>query len=136
MPTVFPCRVAKEISYSGDRECTISVAVSGDSADPDKDGFENLLEYVQALDPKTADAHLGPFSGKHDGYLTMTYRLNPKATDMNYSVQLGSDLVNWTTGSVFVGMTDFGTYRLMTVRDNVPINSNPRRFMRLKVEKP
>ncbi|MCF7674693.1 MAG: hypothetical protein K9M97_05070, partial [Akkermansiaceae bacterium] len=112
--------------------------VSGDLADPDRDGIPNLLEYLQALDPKVSDAHLLPVAGLQDGSLTLSYRRNKNATDVIHSVECSDDMSpgSWAAEAIPIGQVDMGGYWLVTAVDQHLISSSPRRFMRLTVEKP
>jgi hypothetical protein len=108
-------------------------AISGDLADPENDGIENLLEYLQALDPKTPDNHLGPQPGTSLGAATLTFRLNKAATDVTYEVRCSTNLLDWTPDAIIIKTEDMGSYRLLTALD---LTGGPRRFMRLEVTKP
>jgi hypothetical protein len=111
-------------------------ATSGDLADPDHDGTANLLEYVQALNPKLSDVTLLPTLGRQVGFPTLTYRLNKKATDVTVSVESSADLTSWLAVASTLSQVDQGTYWLVTAIDTEPIATTPRRFMRLRVTKP
>ncbi len=114
-------------------------AVAGDQADPDHDGFANLLEYAFRLSPTTANATGGPNAQEAAGYLTLTYRRNKEATDVTWMVEACDNVRagDWdTTGLVQVSATDEGDYWQITVRDAVPISNAGCRFLRLHVSRP
>lgn len=118
-----------------------------DTADPDKDGLANLIEYGLGTRPTTAAAGDGPASANVGGKLQIQFGRNPNATDLTYEVQASTDLVNWTTlatrsagGSGWVQngatVTETGVDTVsVTVTDNASTASYPRRVMRLKVSK-
>ncbi|MEI8293978.1 MAG: endo-1,4-beta-xylanase [bacterium] len=118
--------------------------ISGATADPDADGFPNLLEYALGTDPRTATP---PSSGpviststraiNNQPHATLAANLSATATDLDFTVQVSSDLQTWQSGGGYteiVSDTTSGTIRTLVVRDLAPINtSNPRRFIRLVV---
>lgn len=115
--------------------------VSGDNADPDKDGLNNALEYALGRNPKTPDA-VGSWSSATQNvagtdYLTLTFRRRVPALDLNYSVQTQSalDSLGWSATAVEIGTPTSngdGTENA-TFRDSTPANSVPKRFMRVKI---
>jgi hypothetical protein len=121
--------------------------------DYDLDGISNLLEYALNLDPTVANlaglpvATIKNYSGTN--YLSMTFTRSSVATDLTYTVQGSSDLINWsdlassvggapTAGAGFVGETDAAPLISVEVRDTVPSDGTPglKRFLRLKVTAP
>jgi hypothetical protein len=113
-------------------------ATSGDLADPDHDGTANLMEYLQALNPRLSDTHLLPTIDCKGIYPTFTYRLNKLATDVSYSVEASSTLApgSWQTVAPSASQVDHGNYLLVTASDFAPLATNPCRFMRLRVTRP
>jgi hypothetical protein len=113
-------------------------AISGDLADPDLDGTVNLLEYLQALNPKVADTALLPVAGQQDGFATFTYRFNKLATDVTYRVESSPDLTDgsWSATTVNLSQVDHGSYLMITVVQSESIAATSSRFMRLRVERP
>ncbi len=108
--------------------------ISGWSADPDGDGLANLLEYAFGFEPKDAASGMLPTATPQDGYLTLTYRENKAATDVSFVVEGASELGAWdSTGLVEISRQDRGAYWEVTVRDAVPINAAPHRFLRVRV---
>ena len=134
-----------------------SFGLSGGNAaltfDYDLDGISNLMEYALGLNPTVANpaglpiATIKNYSGTN--YLSMTFTRSSVATDLTYTVQGSSDLINWsdlassvggapTTGAGFVSETGAAPLITVEVRDTVPSNGTPglKRFMRLKVTAP
>ncbi len=115
-----------------------NAAISGNTADPDKDGINNLLEYAYGMEPKISSTVGVPVSeiqnvGGAD-YLTITYRRNRAATDVIYGVQVSSDLQTWTTHVTELSVTDNGDGTdKVVVRDNIPVSSATNRFIRVQV---
>jgi hypothetical protein len=116
-------------------------AISGDLATPANDGTSNLMKYALALDPMVSATGNLPSTSREAGYLTLTYRQSKTASDVTYTVQAADSLTSssWTPAATVLSQTDptpgGGSYWLVTVRDNVPYASHPRRFMRLQVVK-
>ena len=107
-----------------------SVALA--TEDPDQDGIENLMEYALDLGPNTP----APLSGRitsdlaSDQYLRLTITKNPAATDLTYTVEVTSDLINWTTIDTVI---EEDTRTTLRVRDTQPTTTANRRFIRLRV---
>ena len=115
---------------------TSNTGTAADTADPDQDGVNNLLEYALNTNPQNASSRELPTSSisniSGQNYLTLTVTKNPSATDLAYTVEVTSDLVNWFSGPTYT-TTITNTSTSLVVRDNTPMSSNPRRFIRLKV---
>jgi hypothetical protein len=97
------------------------------------------------VNPYTATAGVLPTGGiqrvSNVNYPKLSFTRNPSATDITYTVEGSPDLSgsNWSTISTFSNGTWSPSSNVMetsgttTVWDTTPINSAPRRFMRLKV---
>jgi hypothetical protein len=117
-------------------------AISGDNADPDNDGINNLLEFALNLNPKVANASGLPAATVQNvggsNYLTITFKRRVPLLDLAYSVTTNTGLTGtWTANAVQVGsaiINGDGT-ETVTYRDAVPVNQvgTTRRFMRLEV---
>ncbi|MEI6034929.1 MAG: RHS repeat domain-containing protein [Verrucomicrobiae bacterium] len=113
-------------------------------ADPDGDGASNLLEYALGLNPTTSDyvgcLGQGTVSDAGNTYLSLSYsRPEPAPSGLSYTVEACAELApsSWSsTGVVEMEITANATFQTITVRDAVPLNGSPRRFMRLKVSNP
>ena len=119
---------------------------AANTADPDADGLSNFAEYAMALDPNTADSS-GSISASivslsEADYLSISFRRNQLATELNWVVEESSDLVVWTP------VWDFSegdhTYRVdsvdhgdgsesITVRQAEP-TLDDKGFLRLRLE--
>lgn len=108
----------------------------GDLADPDGDGYVNLLEYALSGDPLAANTvtlpaiSVTPLAEQH--YLTLTVARNSNATDLNYIVETSTDLQTWQSGDGHTVIVE-STASEMIVRCAVSLETQPRRFMRLRV---
>ena len=105
--------------------------------DPDADAIPNLLEYAWALDPLAASASGKPGGGVLDDYLTLTYRQNKQATDLDFAAEACADLesATWTTNAISeIARADSNAWWQVTERHDVPVSQAPSRFMRLRVE--
>jgi lysophospholipase L1-like esterase len=107
-------------------------ADSSPSADPDRDGHANLLEYALGSDPLAlaqAAAAPGPnvrITNIGPGLEMSFPRLRH---DLTYRVEASSDLVNWELVAADPGEAG----QLVSVTDTVSLATAPRRFLRLRV---
>ena len=121
-----------------------------DLADPNGDGISNVMAYALALSPTAVNP---PGSGLQvaitsDGtndIFTITFRRDPRATDLTYQLQTSDELFNWTTivqsasgatptGVGFISESDApgqGPVKIVTAREVLPTPAN--RFSRLLV---
>lgn len=115
----------------------------GDLADPDRDGYSNLLEYALSGSPLRPSSRpeitTELFAASPTlQYLRATYRLREGTTAVTATPQISSDLVTWNSGLPIVsGPTTQGDgTSLVTVQDNLALEAVPsgRRFFRLLIE--
>lgn len=117
-------------------------SISGDLADPDKDGLNNLLEFGLGLSPTIGSRESAPTNGIQNvsgsSYLTLTFKRRMPALDLTYSVQTNAGTLNagdWLGNAVMVGSptpNGDGT-ETVTFRDSTAISPGLRRFMRVQV---
>lgn len=106
--------------------------IAGDDADPDGDGMNNLMEYTLNANPLAADPDLFPTMALEEGSLSLTYRKNLAATDVNCSVLQSGELDDWSSATVSEQtISDDGTTRV--IKASVPTAEAPRKFLMLKV---
>ncbi len=75
-------------------------AISGPSADPDGDGFANLLEYALGLDPRAASAAGIPEMSATETEWVFTYTRPAARGDVTYAVEFSTNLATWTDAGV------------------------------------
>ena len=112
-------------------------AASGDLADFDRDGIVTLVEYALGLDPKTVDANAVPTAVVNaSGFPELTYTKATGTVDINYVVEVSTNLVNWspvpTVVSALVPAPNTAT-ETVTVSSGKNISQEPVQFMRLRV---
>lgn len=119
-----------------------NAAISGDFADPDGDGRDNLTEFALGLAPRIPDAGSSPAAGVANvsatNYLTLTFRRRVPALDLTYTVQ-NNDLLgtSWTSSTTIVGTpasNGDGT-ETVTFRDDTPVSGTSQRYMRLQIQR-
>ena len=74
-------------------------SVSGDNADPDKDGIKNLLERAMYTDPREKNTTDALSAQLINGIFSLSFTRAIDTTNLNASIRLESslDLYNWTT---------------------------------------
>lgn len=106
--------------------------IAGDSADPDGDGIQNLLEYATGADPLASNAM--PWSHAFEnGFLTASFVKNPNATNLTWGAMSSSDLKVWNAADMII-LQDTAT--VFEIRDNFPSATNSCRFLRLMITAP
>ena len=106
------------------------------TADTDKDGLPNLLEYAFHTDPGTASVSALPQVGMESGNLTLTYTQLLSATDLSYVVQESPSLSppNWTSATVVEEtVSTSGVTRV--VKAKVALGAATQKYLRLSVTK-
>lgn len=109
--------------------------IASDGADPDRDGFQNLIEYACAMNPHTGN--ITPFSmARNGGNLEFIYTKNKAATDVLYTVEWSDTLAvsSWSsTGITSTVQSDSGTTQ--QIKATLSAGTSGRRFVRLRVTK-
>jgi hypothetical protein len=119
-------------------------AVSGDQADPDRDGLVNLIEYAMQSDPKDAEQANPPLSGlmvtvEEQVYQALSYRRRIADVGVALYVEVSDALGDWLHGephTVQVGTPvnhGDGT-ETVVVRSAKPYGASPSEFLRLKAQ--
>jgi|GEM_PF-1373494 Cellulase (glycosyl hydrolase family 5). len=115
-------------------------AISGPTSDPDGDGLPNLLEYALGGDPTDATStpsvtiQIAPLESQPTASaLSLTFhRIADPA--LVYRVQASEDLASPTSwGDIWLSFGADNIAGPVTVVDEVPLASRPRRFLRLHV---
>ncbi len=112
--------------------------LSGDTADFDKDGTINLLEYALALDPKTSSPEL-PYPTLTGGMLRLTHIKVKAATDITYIVEVANEVGAWNSGPTYtqtVSTIDNGNTETITAESLLPPGAGQKQFIRLRITRP
>ena len=111
--------------------------ISGDAADPDRDGLANLMEYALGLAPKSANAN--PFSpAVTNGSFQITFPQSKSATNVSLAVEWSPDLKHWFSGAAYVlpiSAIDQDSNRLVTLQAGALVVTNATGFFRVRVTK-
>lgn len=123
-------------------EQLLDPTISGDQADPDHDGFVNLIEYACATDPLSAAGPLPVTARKivaaGQDYLALEYRRRSNNPEILMQPQIAIDLLDWQHGTPHLVQEGpvinhgDGTESI-TFRSSVPFGSRPKEFVRLFV---
>ena len=119
----------------------VSDPASDPNADPDHDGFVNLLEYALATHPDDPNSHpdLQPGIVDIDGtpYFTVEYTERTDATDLAIVPETSHDLVTWsddpTETTVFLSVDHGDGTRTVIRRDQTAATAS-QRFLRIRVD--
>ncbi len=120
-------------------------SVSGNLADPDGDGLNNLLEYALKLDPKQRDvpSPLALTVVEENGQSYHAYRFRRRVPDLGitYQPQIATNLANWSSSAA--DLVPFGTpssngdgTETVIYRSTTPNSTADREFFRLRVVVP
>jgi hypothetical protein len=131
------------LHLSGQLPATLSAwraAYGSDAANPSGDGLSNFVKYALGLDPsqpaqpsQRPTTTLAPDAG--GPYLTLTIPRRTRRTDVEYVVEISSDLTAWNTGPGHI-VTVQDLDDLLVVRDAQPISAHPRRVLRVRIVEP
>jgi hypothetical protein len=100
-------------------------AISGDLADPDRDGLVNLLEYAFAFNPEADSSAVMPKIERAGSSVKLVFPV-PRAT-LNYTVQKSTNLSTWSTSGITLSTSAGKTTA------TVPLTSGPETFLRIVV---
>ena len=104
------------------------------SADPDRDGLSNLMEYAFNRNPLAADGAGATAVAREADALTLTYTRVTTATDIQYQVQKSADLVTWEPAAS-QGQVIAMNANVETVKVTEPLSAAPT-FLRVRVMRP
>jgi hypothetical protein len=108
------------------------------TADPDRDGNVNLVEYAMGTDPSTRNA--GPVIDISGGRLSLSYTRSKLANPaLEIIPQISDDMVTWHEGSAFVTediISDTLTTQTILASDANPIETGAKKYLRLKIVSP
>lgn len=106
---------------------TANTGNAADTADPDRDGIQNLAEFAFGLHPNQNSAGLLPQPQLSGGNLSVTFTKPAGVTGIGYDAEMSTTLLpgSWTPA------TNTGVFPAFQF--SVPVGSAPRMFMRLKL---
>jgi hyaluronate lyase len=110
-------------------------AISGLTADPAQDGVNNLMKYALMLDPWLPAGNTTQTS-LINGNFTFTYNRREWAADLQYSLDVSTNLTSWdTSGAQFSQsiVSDNGFQQVIQVTESSAGKPYPTRFFRLRI---
>lgn len=109
-------------------------AAADGRADFDGDGVSNLMEFALGLDPHLNSPDGTDIVVDSGGYLTLTVKRNPAASALQFRIAVSDNLATWYSDAAHV-TTLMNSLSLFQARDNIPLGSAAKRFIRLEVLK-
>jgi len=110
-------------------------SISGPAAVPAQDGINNLMKYAFMLDPWQSSGNTGQASIV-GGNFTYSYTRREWAADLQYSVDVSTNLTSWdTSGTQFSQnvVSDDGSKQAVQVTESSAGKPYPSRFFRLRI---
>ncbi|MGK0189408.1 MAG: hypothetical protein ACI9R3_005225 [Verrucomicrobiales bacterium] len=123
---------------------TTNGVIGGPDSDDDSDSISNFLEFALLSPPLETSTHLLPdaqvqgveINGTTDIFLTFSFRRNPGAPEIKYSVESSSDLQTWESTDQMIiissALTGDGS-ETVTYRSSQPIEASVSLYVRLRV---
>jgi endonuclease I len=113
-----------------------NASISGDTADIDKDGLSNLVEYTFNRNPRQPDAtRLFTTTRNGDGSVQLVFTRNRFASDVTLTYESSTDLHTWTTAAAQVLNTTVTNFENEQLTVRIP-GAAPRTFVRVKITRP
>jgi hypothetical protein len=110
---------------------TANTGDAADTADPDADGFANLVEYALDTTPDSSASHPVVESGISNLHLQLTFTPQ-RVSGLIYTIEASDDLSDWSDRTDVTGLLTPGTP--FTHTD--PASAATRRFLRLHISQP
>ncbi|MBL9117647.1 MAG: PQQ-dependent sugar dehydrogenase [Verrucomicrobiaceae bacterium] len=107
-------------------------AVSGELADPDNDGMNNLLEYAFGSPPKAAGKSSVELSAVGATTMTVDLEINPAATDVLIVAETSVNLTSWSSANITYQNLGGNEWRATVPK----LAGEQKRFVRIAVRKP
>ena len=129
-------KYAHLLRYENWANLKLGSATAALTADADKDGSSNLLEYAFHTEPGTASVNSLPQVGMESGYVTLTYTQLLSATDLSYVVEesTGVSPASWSPATV-IEETVSTSGMTRVVKAKVAIGAATQKYLRLSVTK-
>lgn len=105
--------------------------------DPGQHGVPNLLRYAFGLDPANPERARMPRASIREGRLQIDFFRRPDASDLEYVVEVSSDLVTWDASSTRVEAvspaTGLNDPSAVCYRATQPVTGQAKQFLRVRV---
>jgi len=107
---------------------------AADTAQWNNSNVPNLMAFALNINPANPGSALLPSASLQSNYPSLTYVPNPAATDLTYSVQASTDLINWSAANIqSAGNPASAPPGSVTFRYTNPLSAGGSVFLRLSV---
>ena len=113
------------------------------NADPDEDGFINLVEYALDSSPVINSRisnidRISEISHNGHSFLTYSYKQRINVEGLQIILEISDDMINWNSGSNYLESIPSENdpesgIETKSFRSIKPVNSNRSQFFRLKI---
>ncbi len=116
-------------------QTTANSGIAANTSDPDGDGWTNLLEYATGNNPLVASANVLAIS-RQGQQMRCVFSRNPNASDVSSFIEWSTNLSgNWSSsGLEYQTLSSNPSWQ--SIQASVPLNGQPRLFLRLRVTEP
>jgi hypothetical protein len=111
---------------------------SADGADPNGDGYQNLIAYAMGLDPRGSNSTNLPAARVSGRFFEIVYPRSKAAIDVTLEAEVSSDLISWESGPAVtetIQVLEDGPIQHVLLRLAAPITARGAAFVRFRAQR-